>query len=103
MKRQNEWDVVLVLEIIHSEGIIEIQHDRFKTCAYTIASYFKLSRSRSLQTKDERKFMQRVSYSSSVGSLMYSMVCSMPDLTYAVSMVSRFMANPGKQHWEVLK
>ena len=26
-----------------------------------------------------------------------------PDLAYAVSLVSRFMGNPGKIHWEALK
>jgi len=44
--------------------------------------------------------MSRVSYAIAVGSLMYAMVCTMPDLTYAVSRVSRFMLNPDKQHWE---
>ena len=68
-----------------------------------IASHFKLSCAQSPQTEDERKFMQRVPYSSVVGSLMYSMVCSRPDLAYVVSMVSKFMSNLGKQHWEVLK
>ena len=67
-----------------------------------IASHFKLSSSQSPQTEDERKLMQRVPYSSAVGSLMYSMVCSMTDLAYAVSMVGKFMANLGKHHWEVL-
>ncbi|XP_073125339.1 secreted RxLR effector protein 161-like [Henckelia pumila] len=31
------------------------------------------------------------------------MVCSRPDLAYAISVVSRFMANPGTYHWEALK
>ncbi|PON41342.1 hypothetical protein PanWU01x14_290110 [Parasponia andersonii] len=34
---------------------------------------------------------------------MYGMVCSRPDLGYAVSVISRFIANPGKAHWEALK
>jgi len=34
---------------------------------------------------------------------MYAMVCTMPDLTYAVNIVSQFMSNSGKQHWEVVK
>ena len=33
-----------------------------------------------------------------VGSLMYAMVCTRPDLAFAVSVVSRFMSNPGKAH-----
>jgi len=31
---------------------------------------------------------------------MYAMVCTRPDLAYAVSTISRFMSNSGKQHWE---
>lgn len=47
--------------------------------------------------------MLEVSYASGIGSLMYLMVCSRPDLAYEVSMVSRFMPYPGKHHWEALK
>jgi len=47
--------------------------------------------------------MSRVPYASVAGSLMYAMVCTRPDLAYAVSTVSRFMSNPAKQHWEVVK
>lgn len=34
---------------------------------------------------------------------MYGIMCSKPDLMYAVSKVSRFMANPSSLHWEALK
>lgn len=47
--------------------------------------------------------MRKVPYSNAVGSLMYSMVCTKPDLAYSVSIVSRFMSNLGKDHWEALK
>jgi hypothetical protein len=47
--------------------------------------------------------MSRVPYSSAVGSLMYAMVCSRPDLAHALSVVSRFMANPGKEHWKAVQ
>ncbi|KAL1093632.1 hypothetical protein V6Z11_D06G044000 [Gossypium hirsutum] len=33
---------------------------------------------------------------------MYAMVCSRPDLSYAVSAVSRYMANPDKEHWKAV-
>ena len=47
--------------------------------------------------------MSRVTYSSDVGSLMYAMVYSRPDLSYAMSLVSRYMANPGKEHWKTVQ
>ena len=47
--------------------------------------------------------MSRVPYSSDVGSLMYDMVCSRPDLSFALSLVSRYMASLGKEHWKVVQ
>jgi hypothetical protein len=47
--------------------------------------------------------MSRVPYSSAVGSLMYAMVCTRPDIAHAVGVVSRYMKNPGKEHWEAVK
>ena len=34
---------------------------------------------------------------------MYAMVCTRPDIGYAVGVVSRFMSNPGKEHWNAVK
>ncbi|WKA08531.1 hypothetical protein VitviT2T_026247 [Vitis vinifera] len=44
-----------------------------------------------------------VPYASVIGSLMYAMVCTRPDIAHAVGVVSRFMSRPGKQHWEAVK
>ncbi|GKA96485.1 retrovirus-related pol polyprotein from transposon TNT 1-94 [Tanacetum coccineum] len=38
-----------------------------------------------------------------IGNVMYSMVCTRPDIAHAVGVVSRFMSNPGREHWEALK
>jgi len=42
-------------------------------------------------------------YYSVVGSIMYGMVCSRPNLAYVVSIVSRIMVNLGIVHWQTLK
>jgi hypothetical protein len=34
---------------------------------------------------------------------MYAMMCTRPDICYAVSLVSRFQANPGPEHWFAVK
>ena len=49
-------------------------------------------------TKEEKEGMNKVPYSSAVGSLMYAMVCIRPDISHAVGVVSRFLENPGKEH-----
>ena len=40
-------------------------------------------------------------YASTIGSLMYAMVCTRLDIAHAVGVVSRYMSRPEKQHWEV--
>ncbi|WZZ77422.1 hypothetical protein YC2023_097994 [Brassica napus] len=42
-------------------------------------------------SEGEIDYMSRVPYASIVGSLMYDMVCTRPNLAHAVSVVSRFM------------
>jgi hypothetical protein len=34
---------------------------------------------------------------------MYAMVCTRPDIAHAVGVVSRYMNNLGKEHWEAVK
>ncbi|KAL6331686.1 hypothetical protein AAG906_014336 [Vitis piasezkii] len=51
----------------------------------------------------EKEDMRRVPYASVVGSLMYVMVCTRPDIAYAVGVVNRFLSNPGRLHWEAVK
>ena len=42
-------------------------------------------------------------YQSAVGSLLYLSVATRPDITYAVSNVSKFSANPTTRHWMAVK
>ncbi|GKB97018.1 retrovirus-related pol polyprotein from transposon TNT 1-94 [Tanacetum coccineum] len=63
----------------------------------------KLSSKMSPSSEKERMEMSRVSYASAVGSLMFVMICTRPDIAHAVGVVSRYMAKPGRGHWEALK
>ena len=47
--------------------------------------------------------MKNVPYASVVGSLMYAMLCTRPDICYAVGLVSRYQSNPGEAHWKAVK
>ena len=47
--------------------------------------------------------MSKVPYASTIGSLMYAMVCTRPNIAHAVEVVSRYMSRPGKQHQEIVK
>ena len=47
--------------------------------------------------------MQKIPYASAVGSLMYAMVCTRPDIAHAVGVVSRFLSDQGKEHYAAVK
>ena len=74
-----------------------------KLVSTPVGSHFKLSKEQSPKTEEERDHMNKVPYASAIGSLMYAMVCTRPDIAHAVGVMSRFMSRPGKQHWEAVK
>ena len=47
--------------------------------------------------------MKSVPYALAVSSLMYFMVCTRPNIAYAVRVVSRYLSNTGKDHWIAVK
>jgi hypothetical protein len=34
---------------------------------------------------------------------MFVMICTRPDIAQAVGATSRYMANPGREHWNTIK
>ncbi|GJZ65321.1 hypothetical protein Tco_0622017 [Tanacetum coccineum] len=55
----------------------------------------KLSSKMSPSSKKERMEMSRVPYASAMGSLMFTMICTRPEIAHAVGVVSRYMVEPG--------
>ena len=58
------------------KGYLPMQHD------------IRLSKDQSPRTERELERMYRVSYASTIGSIMYDMTCNKPDFLYDLSMVS---------------
>ena len=46
---------------------------------------------------------QSIPYLSAVGSIMYAMICTRPDLAFAISEVSKFSSKFTSQHWTAVK
>lgn len=60
------------------------------------------SKSHCPSINDEIERMSRILYTSTVGSIMYSMTCIRLDVAYALSM-TRYQANRGEKHWMAIK
>ena len=74
-----------------------------KSVSTPLAPHFELKVTISHITVKEREYMTHVPYASTVDSLMYAMVCTRPDLSQAVLMVSRHTHDSGRGHWEAVK
>ena len=68
-----------------------------------LSVHFMLSKADCPSMDEDHVDTEEVPYASVVGSIMYVMTSTRPDITYAVSIVSRYMANPGRQHWPAVK
>jgi hypothetical protein len=77
--------------------------DKYKSITSPLASHFKLSHDGCLKDDKEKEEKKNVSYASAVDSLMYAMVCTRPDIAHAVGVVSRFLSNPDKMYWNIVK
>jgi hypothetical protein len=74
-----------------------------KIVSTLLAIHFKLTNEMCPKTQEHKEYMSRFPYSSTVGNLMYAMVCMRPYIAHAVGFVSRYMKNLGKEHWEEFK
>ncbi|RVW18475.1 Retrovirus-related Pol polyprotein from transposon TNT 1-94 [Vitis vinifera] len=74
-----------------------------KPISIPLARHFRLSMTQCPQFEVERNEMDFVPYVNAIGSLMYAMVCSRLDIAHSVSVLSRFMANLGREHWNGFK
>ncbi|GJW42591.1 retrovirus-related pol polyprotein from transposon TNT 1-94 [Tanacetum coccineum] len=74
-----------------------------KSFKMPLGGHFKLSLKDSPVRDYDVERMSKVPYPNAVGSLMYLMVCTRPDIAYVVSVVSRYLVNPRKNHWEAVK
>ncbi|KAL8091410.1 hypothetical protein AgCh_033864 [Apium graveolens] len=62
-----------------------------------------LSENMSPKTPEERERMSKIPYASAIGSIMYAILCTRPDVAYSISVTSRYQSNPGEDHWKAVK
>ncbi|CAA7042916.1 unnamed protein product [Microthlaspi erraticum] len=73
--------------------------DQSKPVSTPMGAHLRFQAATEEEFQDQFREMEKVPYQSAVGSLMYSMIGTRPDLAYAVGLVCRFMSKPIKEHW----
>ena len=76
---------------LSKKGLLPMQHG------------VRLSKTQCPVSADERRRMEMIPYASAVGSIMYAMICTRPDVSHALSVTSRYQADPGESHWTAVK
>ncbi|GJY26394.1 retrotransposon protein, putative, ty1-copia subclass [Tanacetum coccineum] len=77
--------------------------DNSKRGHISMQERFDLNKTQGASTPEEVKHMQNVPYVSTVGSIMYAVRCTRPDVALAQNITSRFQQNPGEPHWTAVK
>ena len=63
----------------------------------------EMSNKQSPKTGEQLKRMSDIPYASAVGSIQYDVQCTRPDVTYTLSVTSRYRACTGEAHWSAVK
>ncbi|RDY14604.1 hypothetical protein CR513_00311, partial [Mucuna pruriens] len=118
MKDLGEASFVLGIQILRdrSQGILRLSQenyinkvlDRFgikdsKPGDTLIAKGDKFSIKQCPNNDLERNEMQKIPYASVVGSLMYTQVCTCPNIAFMVGVLGMYLSDPRMQHWKAVK
>ena len=77
--------------------------DQSKKGFFPVFQGVKLSQAQCPTNAEDREKMKDVPYASAIGSIMYEMLCTRPDMCLAISLAGRYQSNPGVGHWTTVK
>ena len=77
--------------------------DNSKAINTPLPSQLKLTKEMCPKTQEEEAKMSKVPYDSTIGILMYVMVCNRIDIAHAMGVISRYMNHLGIEHWIAVK
>ena len=77
--------------------------ENFKKSYLPIGQRISLSKSDCLTISQERKCMSRISYASTVGSIIYVMICTQSNVAYSLRVVSKYQFDPSENHCKIVK
>ena len=109
MKDLGEADVILNIKLIKVENGITLSQSHY---VEKVLSHFDYIDSKpsptpydpSVMLRKNRKIAKdQLRYSQIIGSLMYLASATRPNISFVVSKLSRFMSNPGTDHWHALE
>lgn len=108
MKDLNEVDMILGIKVRKNSGGYSLSQTHYvdKIVSKFSDLNFKESNSpydTSVKLEENSgRAIDQLKYASAIGSLMYAMHCTRPDIAFAVCKLSRYTSNPGASHWKAI-
>ncbi len=99
MRDRNKGTISLGQSKYIGEILKSFNMENCKLVATPLEASSKLCKPLTTRTPEEIDAMKGVPYRELVGSLVYVMVATRPDLSNAVSIISQFMQDPSLEHW----
>jgi len=99
IKRDRKLRTLTVSQKTYLEGVLD--HFRFSDLRPVSTSMEQGLNLQASEDHADAAFIER--YQSAIGSLMYAMTQTRPDIAYSISVLSRFAHNPNTAHWNALK
>ena len=100
IRRQENGDVFLVQEKYARDVLSRFNMGGCKSVSTPLELGNHLDSTRQPTSEFEVEQMANIPYRSAIGSLMYLSTCTRPDISAAVSELSKFSQNPEATHWE---
>jgi hypothetical protein len=108
MKDLNEADTILGIKVKkHSKCyafcqshyiekmLLKYKHLNVKEVNTPFDSNYKL-------VENTGRTIAQLEFASAIGSMMYVMHCTRPDITFVVNRLSRYISNPSAEHWKAI-
>jgi hypothetical protein len=108
-KDLGEADVILNIKLIEGENGITLSQFQYVEKMLNRFGYKDIKSAPTpydpslIPRKRRRIGRDQLRYSQIIGSLMYLASATRPDISFAVSKLSRFTSNPGDDHWRALE
>ena len=103
IRRRENGDVFLVQEKYARGVLSRFNMEGCKPASTPLELGNHLDSSQQPIADVDKEKMVNIPYRSAIGSLMYLSTCTRPDISAAVSELSKFSQNPGTAHWEGVK
>ena len=107
MKDLGRLSYFLAIDFEQGDGFVKMIQRRYLS---KILERFEISDCKPRATLSEQKFefcsetpCDPRRYREAVGSLVYAMTCTRPDICWVVSRLSQFLSSPVQEHWTAVK